>query len=407
MTDDTDGSPADGSDTTIRSLVPTVYLPAVLLAIGVGAIVPQIALAARDLGASVAIAGIVVALRGLGTMIFDVPSGLIAARLGSRNAMLASLGVIALSLVGCAAATSVWALGVAVFVLGCGWSIWLLARVTYVSEVMPSHRRGRALSTLGGVQRIGMFAGPFIGAGAIAISGFDGVFYVHLILAVLAAAAVLFFHDQVPTSGASGIDPRPHHGLRGIGGRHAPVLLTGGVGVMALGALRESRQVVLPLWAEALGFDAVVVGVIFGISSAADMTLFYPAGSISDRFGRKFVAVPSMTLLAIGLILLPLSQSLWALVAIGLLLGLGNGLGSGLVMTLGADFSPPAERAAFLGVWNFLNHAGSTSGPLLASGVAAISLAAAPVTVGALGLAGALLVLAKMPEPRKLSNATT
>ena len=405
MTEDTEASPADGADPSIRSLVPTVYLPGLLLAVGLGAVVPQVALAARDIGASVAVAGVVVALRSLGTMLFDVPSGLIVARLGNRNAMLASTALLVVALVGCATSGSVWVLGAWVFVVGCGWSIWLLARQTYVSEVMPSHRRGRALSTMGGAQRIGMFIGPFVGAAAVALYGFDGVFYVHLVLALAAGGAVVFYHEQDSGSGSPRVQPQPHQGLRGIGGRHASVFLTGGIGVMALGALREARQVVLPLWAETLGFDAVVVGVIFGISSAADMVLFYPAGSMSDRFGRKFVAVPSMVLLSVGLMLLPLSQSLWSLVAVGLLLGLGNGVGSGLVMTLGADFSPPGERAAFLGVWNFLSHVGSTSGPLLASGIAAVSLAAAPVSVGAIGLAGAVLVLAKMPEPRRLHEA--
>ena len=42
------------------------------------------------------------------------------------------------------------------------------------------------------------------------------------------------------------------------------------------------------------------------------------------------------------------------LVPVALLLGFGNGLGSGIVMTLGADFAPARGRAEFLGVWRLV-----------------------------------------------------
>lgn len=387
---------------SIWSLPPTVYLPAFLFATGLGAVIPQIALTARSFGASLTIAGLAVALRALGTMAFDVPSGAIVARFGQRKALLTATALLVVSLLGCVMSESVWAFALWIFVLGCGWSVWLLARLTYISDVMPSHRRGRALSTMGGAQRIGMFVGPFVGAGAVAHLGFDGAYLVHLLLAFVAGSLLFFVKD--PHAGATPTRRHVPLDLRGIGRRHTSVFLTGGVGVLTLGALRASRQVILPLWAESLGLDAVAVGVIFGISSAIDMTLFYPAGSISDRFGRKAVAVPCMTLLALGLILIPFAGGFWALVAVAVLLGVGNGLGSGIVMTLGADFSPDRERAAFLGVWHLIGHIGSTSGPLVASGIAAVSLAAAPMAVGVIGLAGAALVLLKMPEPRRFSE---
>ena len=62
--------------------------------------VPIIPLFARDLGASVALAGVIVAVRGLGTMVFDVPAGVMVARLGERGAMLVGTGGLALVAVG-------------------------------------------------------------------------------------------------------------------------------------------------------------------------------------------------------------------------------------------------------------------------------------------------------------------
>lgn len=405
MPGDEEPSPAGVNAPSIRSLFPTVYLPAFLFATGLGAVIPQVALTARSLGASLTVAGLAVALRALGTMAFDVPSGAIVARFGQRRAQLIATGILIVALIGCITSESVWVFALWIFVLGCGWSLWLLGRLTYVTDVMPSHRRGRALSTLGGVQRIGMFVGPFLGAAAVAVLGFDGAYLVHLVLAVAAGGLLFFVEDPHPD--ASPVGGHAPLDLRGIGRRHTSIFLTGGIGIFTLGALRASREVILPLWAESLGLDAVAVGVIFGISSAIDMTLFYPAGSISDRFGRKAVAVPCMSLLALGLILVPLTGGFWGLAAVGVLLGIGNGLGSGIVMTLGADFSPDRERAAFLGVWHLIGHLGATGGPLVASAIAAVSLAAAPLAVGAIGLAGTALVVLKMPEPRKLGPEAT
>lgn len=398
------GDAAPATERTIRSLWFTVYFPAFLFATGQGAIVPQVALTARSLGATVGIAGLAVAMRGVGTMVFDIPSGVIVARFGERRAMFGATGLLIVSLIGSVTATSVWVFLVWMFVLGCGWSIWLLTRLTYISEAMQPHLRGRALSTMGGVQRIGTFVGPFLGAGAVVLLGFDGAYYVHLIMAI-AGGIVLFFVPDLDSA-----ERTPAHtklDIIGIGRRHSTAFVTGGVGVLALGVLRASKQVVLPLWAEHIGLDAATVGVIFGISAAIDMTLFYPVGSISDRFGRKTVAVPCMTLMSLGIFLIPLSHDFLTLTLVGMLLGFGNGLGSGIIMTLGADFSPAQGRAEFLGVWRFVGDVGTAGGPLVASAIAAVSLVGASVAVGAIGLAGAALVLFKMPEPHRPTRRAT
>ena len=62
-------------------------------------------------------------------------------------------------------------------------AVWGLARQAYLSEAVPLEMRARALSTLGGVQRIGSFIGPFLGAFAMKFLGTDGAYWVHLVAA--------------------------------------------------------------------------------------------------------------------------------------------------------------------------------------------------------------------------------
>ena len=67
---------------TLRSLGMSVYLPSILFFIGDGGIIAIVALAARDLGASPAVAGLIVALRGVGVLVFDIPAGWALTRFG-------------------------------------------------------------------------------------------------------------------------------------------------------------------------------------------------------------------------------------------------------------------------------------------------------------------------------------
>jgi MFS family permease len=107
----------------VRSLTGSVYLPNLLFAIGQGAAIPVIALLALELGASPAMAGAIVALRGIGTLLFDVPSGILVARFGDRRAMTMAtvvLGVIAL-VIGLRPSLPVYA-GL-ILIMGCAWSV--------------------------------------------------------------------------------------------------------------------------------------------------------------------------------------------------------------------------------------------------------------------------------------------
>jgi MFS family permease len=119
------------------------------------------------------------------------------------------------------------------------------------------------------------------------------------------------------------------------------------------------------------------------------MLLFYPAGSVMDRFGRMWVAVPCVVLMGLGLALLPLTHSAATVLVAGLVAAVGNGLGSGIVMTLGADTAPDRGRSQFLGGWRFEAVIGGSGAPLLISLLTAqASLALACVVIGAVILAG-------------------
>ena len=141
----------------------------------------------------------------------------------------------------------------------------------------------------------------------------------------------------------------------------------------------------MPLWAESIGIDVATTAVIFGISAGVDILLLHPGGAIMDRFGRVDVAVPTMIVLGLGFMLLPLTTGATSVGLVAALMGLGNGISSGIVLTLGADASPPQDRAQFLGGWRVCSDLGMLTGPLVISAVSAFApLAVAAVTMGLL-----------------------
>jgi MFS family permease len=393
---------------SLRGIAVPAFGPALLFSIGQGAILPVVALSARELGASVAVAALIVTLIGLGSWFFNLPASMITLKFGERWSIVgaAAAGALALLAAGVSLVigNGLWLLAVAMAVVGMSAAVFSLARQKYLTEAVPVEFRARALSTLGGVSRIGTFIGPFIGAAAIAFVGISGAYWVGV--AGMAAAAVLAITvpDLVAVDGSSA-KSGPEPTLRGVAVSHAGVFLTAGIAILLLSALRTSRQVVIPLWADHLGLDPTHASLVYGLSGAIDMLVFYPAGKVMDRRGRQWVAIPSTLIMGVALVLIPLTGGFTSLLLVALLIGFGNGISSGLVMTLGADFSPDRGRGQFLGLWRFMADAGSTGGPVLLSAVtAAASLGAGVTATGVLGFAAAGVFAVVLPRLKHRRN---
>lgn len=374
---------------TLRDIAPSAFVPPALFAVGQGAIAPVVVISALDLGASPAVAALVVAAAGLGQIVADIPAGAVVHRYGERPTMVGAAGLTVLALLGCVVAPNLAVFTLAIFCTGVGTAVWLLARQAFVAAVVPFGLRARAMSTLGGVYRIGLFAGPFVGGAVVLATGLWGAYLVHIVAAVVAAVVLLAVRDvQAPPAVTLG--QASASSIPGVLREQGPVLRTLGVGVLLISAVRAARQVVVPLWGQHLGLSPTTISLIFGISGAVDMLLFYPAGRVMDRFGRSWVAVPSMLVLGAALAFVPLTGSAVALTVVGLLMGIGNGMSAGIVMTLGADLAPPDRRPVFLGVWRVCADTGAGLGPFVIAGVtAAAALAAGIVAMGVVGLGAA------------------
>ncbi len=385
----------------IRPLWMQVYLPNLVMSAGQGAMLPVLVYAAREVHASPGVATAVVAVNAFGTMVFDLPAGRVVSRMGEVRSGWLGAAMMALGLTGCLLASSVAVLAAALFVQAGGLALWSLARMTHVSRVAPPEVRGRALSLFGGVMRGGNVIGPFIFVAFAARNDARVGFAIYLVAVVVGFGWLVLGRDRSDQAAAAVAQEtiRPLRVLRD----HRRGFATSGVGAFGIMLLRGSRTAIVPLWAAHIGLSSASASTIFAWSSLVDLAFFYPSGAASDRWGRRSVALPCITLLSVGHLLIPLSHTFTELFLVALVLGFGNGMGSGIVMTLGADLTPAVGRASFLAVWRLVSDAGNTAGPLVDSVVvsAATITAAAPV-VGAVGLAAAVVMAVGLQEPQHL-----
>ena len=366
---------------SLRRIAVSAFGPSLLFGLGEGAILPVIPLSARDLGASVPVAALVVTLIGVGSLVSNIPASLITMHRGERWAIVAAAVWCALAMALCAWTNHLGAFAIGSFMVGMSQAVFSLARQSYLTEAVPVEYRARALSTLGGAMRVGMFIGPFVAAAAIhrwGLTGAYGVGIVALVMAALVAARIPDLEPHTVEADRDAAEPAPEvptvlSTLRD----HRHIFVTLGIGVLLVSAVRATRQAMIPLWADHLALEASVASLIYGVAGGIDMLVFYPAGKVMDQKGRRWVAVPSMLIMGAALLLTPLTQGASTLLLAAAVIGFGNGIGSGLIMTLGADHSPRVGRAHFLGVWRLMADIGASCGPAL------LSLLAATLSLGA------------------------
>lgn len=368
-----------------RDIALPAYGPTVLNGIGHGSLAPIVALQARALGASVGEAAVIVGLLGLGQLLMALPAGALVARIGERWS-LTLVGLLETVLMLAAWRTdSVPAFSALTLALGATWTVFLQARQGFLIDIYPVSHRARAMATLGGTHRIGLLVGPLLGFVLIGRFGLESMFLLGAVMALSSVALV----QLMPDLGASTRRTTPHRSVWEVLRAHRRDLVLVGSAATMIGASRSLRTVLLPLWCDHVGISPEHTALIFAIASAVDVSLFYPAGWLMDHHGRAIVAFPVVATAAVGSLLLPLTDGFYGVLAVAVLIGIGNGLGSGIVMTMGADTAPVDGRAQYLGGWRLMGDAGIVGAPLALSVLTAfLPLAGASLAIGAIGLAG-------------------
>ena len=383
----------------------SVYVPALILSFGSGMLAPVLPLYARSFEVSYALVGLVLAAQGIGTLVGDVPSGVILGKYGHKWTMVVGVGLVGFFMLAMSWAQSVPELIAYGLFAGIGSALWNISRHAYMTTHIDIRQRGRVTATFGGIGRIGAFAGPAVGAVLGATFGLRVPFVAFAGIAVVAmVVAGIFVEDTGEVAPSRG-------GLRGHGRHlaavvreHFRVLTTAGFGQLLAQMVRAGRGTIIPLYAaDVLGLGLPAIGWIVTLSAFVDMAMFYPAGVLMDRYGRKWAIVPSFFIQGVGMALVALATGFGGLLAAAMVIGCGNGLGAGSMLTLGSDLAPKRAMGEFLGVWRLVGDAGNTGAPIVAGAVAdVLGLSPATLVMALVGVGAAAVFAWYVPETRQL-----
>ena len=367
---------------------------------GQGLLLPVLPLYAREtFGAGDLLVGLAVAARHFGTMGFDVPAGVLIGRFGLNKTMIAGVILFTVSSLFAALSANFTMLILSRFLAGMSFALWSISRHSYIASVIPNEQRGKALALFGGLSRTATIIGPLLGGILAEFVSIRSPFFIQALISLITLVLIINttrnFELTITDTKRKFINEFTY-----TFSKHKKVYLTTGIAAVALQFLRASREFFIPIWGDNIDLRKDEIGYIVTLSHVVDTIMFPISGYVMDRFGRKFTGIPTYIILGISLMLmgtvgnpLPYLTSYNTLLLSSLLAGIGNGISSGLVITLGADLSPKKNPASFLGIWRLISDAGGASGPAFIGVLANVfSLGLASLSSGFIAIVGVVFL---------------
>ncbi|MEZ5282105.1 MAG: MFS transporter [Acidimicrobiales bacterium] len=354
---------SESTATSLRRLILPVYLPWGAFSFGMGMMLPILPLYLEEIGLSFTTLSLVMAATGVGATLGGLPVGAATRRLGENKMLVGSVTAMAV-LSAVLGLTQVAGLLILIR-LATGMSTVgiRLSRQAYVARTVEGQLRGRAMSLMGGLSRLGFFIGPPLGGVLTDQIGFAKTFAICGVVFACGAIpiAALGHERRIQDAAPAEREGRLLATLRPYW-RH---LVTSSIGPALIIAARRGRLIVIPLIADELGLSATAVGLIVAVGTGADLLLFPVSGYVMDRFGRLYATIPAFGLMGLGLLLLGTVDSTAGVTLAGAVVGVGNGLSAGTLLTMGSDLAPPDIRAAFLAGFGSLQDLGGVLGPII------------------------------------------
>ena len=386
----------------------TVLLPNIFFGLGEGAVIPIIPLFATQSGAGLAVAALAAAMLTLGELVGSVPAGWLVGRIGEQNGMYWAALISATGSIVCWVSPHIGVLIVGVFLIGLSSAMFALARHSFITVVVPLSHRGRGLSLMGGSSRLGILVGPFISAVVIHATGNVRPAWAIPVCASVAIALTLRFcsnDDDLDRTddGAPAADSSETGRIWETFKSRRDVLVRVGLAAGLINTMRISRQIIVPLIGVTLALAPATITTFVGICATIDFALFYVGGQLMDRFGRLWVAIPTMLAFAASHVVLAMVGDLdhpipWY-VGAAVLMSVGNGVTTGIVAAMGSDLADRRAPAAFLGSWRLITQLGPAGAPFVISLLTGLfSVAVATFAMAGTSIVGALALIRYVPR---------
>ena len=216
-------------------------------------------------------------------------------------------------------------------------------RDALIASSVPDEYRGRAFGLEGIGDNLGAFLGPLLAVLLFLSFHFKirWIFFVAIIPGLLAFFMVLLVHERpVPVAAESKIDVR----LREFPAGYWKYLL-----VIAIFEIGNSSNSFLILQTKNVGASFAVTILIYAGFNLMAALISYPAGSLSDRWGRRNILLASFVIFFIAYLGFARTRSVIAIAVLFVFYGLFQGMFRSVGKALASDFVPEHLRASAVG----------------------------------------------------------
>ncbi|MEN2744753.1 MFS transporter [Sinomonas halotolerans] len=342
---------------------------AFVIAVGFGLVAPVLPQLATSFGVGATAASVIVSAFALTRLMLAPSAGAAVDRFGERPVYVTGLLVVAASSAACAFAPDYWTLLAVRGLGGLGSTMFTISAAGLIVRLAPPDARGRVSGLFASSFLLGSIAGPVLG-GLLAGFGLRVPFLVYAAALVVAASVV----HALLGRGA---------GQRTTPAARPPFLLADALRVPSYRAAVGSnfangwatfgvRMALVPLFATAaLGADSGTAGLALALFAVGTLGALTFSGRLTDRWGRRPVAMLGLVLAAVPTAFIGLSPHEAAFFALSVAAGFGSGfLGPSLQATVADAIGSDRSGGRPLAVFQMAADIGSIIGPLIAGALA-------------------------------------
>lgn len=323
---------------SISRAVFALSLVSLVVMMGSSMATPSLALYAGEYSASNEfMIGAVIAGFAVGRLLFDVPAGFLADRVGVSRTMMLGLSVLVGSSVLAGLAPSYWVLLSARVIEGIGSSIYVSAAIAFVLLASDASRRGTAIGTYQSILMTGPIVGPIAGAPIAAYFGLNAPYFAFA--AMMAASLTLVYclsyrgtfvirnAAAAPRDGGSSSNSSDGSHDVTIGGKVSLYLNSAGVATFGFAFLRSGvYSTGMPLFAYGnLSLSVFDVGAILTAASLANLGASYFSGRLTQAYGMRRPLFAAIMSSAVLVSVIPLTSTTLQLMAVMMLMGVSSG----------------------------------------------------------------------------------
>lgn len=380
-----------------RSVRCTLILSVVayFVMLGVSLVSPILPLYALSFDVSLVMVGALISGFGIARLIMDVPTGMMVDRLGMKRFMLYGIAIVFISSIVCGLAVNYWMLLIGRVFEGVGSAMYSTTSFTCMGRIAPEEKRGKYMSFYLGMFILGSVSGPAFGGYIGEVMGLAAPFFFYAGTAAFCYLLIQLGVRESAFADASGgrKNKVELQQIKGLLKNYTFVAICVAIFAIFVGRMGVTSTLVPVHAYYGLGITATGLGIILTLSALANFVIMMPAGSLTDRYGRKPFMFASVFLSGLLVILIPFAGDAAGFALVMIVLGFAFGL-SGPIIAWVTDISKGEQLGTAMGLFRTMSDAGFVVGPIVLTalpGTSEESVGFVPFV-----FAGAFLILASV-----------